>query len=69
MSHRGETLTLPLDGGEGKELALAVSPVQERLPVYLAAMSPGMIALAGSWPTAGWPSTSRPSTSPRCGPI
>ncbi|GIH80017.1 LLM class flavin-dependent oxidoreductase [Planobispora longispora] len=53
VSHRGETLTLPLDGGEGKELALAVSPVQERLPVYLAAMSPGMIALAGEL-ADGW---------------
>ncbi|NUR84460.1 MAG: LLM class F420-dependent oxidoreductase, partial [Nonomuraea sp.] len=53
VTHDGPTLTLPLPGSEGKELALAVAPVQERLPVYLAAMGPGMVALAGEL-ADGW---------------
>ncbi|GGP76612.1 LLM class F420-dependent oxidoreductase [Streptosporangium pseudovulgare] len=53
VSHSGPTMTLPLPGGQGKELSLAVSPAQERLPVYLAAMGPRTTALAGEL-ADGW---------------
>src|SRR5215204_4986947 len=36
----GETLTLPLPDGPGKALKLTIAPVQERIPVYLAAIGP-----------------------------
>ncbi|MFI0355756.1 LLM class F420-dependent oxidoreductase [Actinomadura sp. 9N407] len=45
--HQGETLTVPLPGGQGKEMTLAVSPVQEDLPVYLATIGPKAVALTG----------------------
>src|ERR1700710_1220812 len=43
----GETLELPLPDGPGKALKLTISPVQERIPVYLAAIGPKNTALAG----------------------
>jgi F420-dependent oxidoreductase-like protein len=43
----GETLELPLEGGQGKALKLTISPVQERIPIYLAAIGPKNTALAG----------------------
>ncbi|MDE3070393.1 MAG: LLM class F420-dependent oxidoreductase [Acidobacteriota bacterium] len=43
----GETLTLPLPDGQGKALKLTISPVQERIPIYLAAIGPKNTALAG----------------------
>jgi F420-dependent oxidoreductase-like protein len=43
----GETLQLPLPDGPGKALRLTVAPVQERLPIYLAAIGPKNTALAG----------------------
>jgi F420-dependent oxidoreductase-like protein len=43
----GETLELPLDGGQGKALKLTISPVQEQIPIYLAAIGPKNTALAG----------------------
>ena len=36
----GETLTLPLPDGPGKALKLTIAPVQERIPIYLAAIGP-----------------------------
>ncbi|MBA2310971.1 MAG: LLM class flavin-dependent oxidoreductase [Pseudonocardiales bacterium] len=47
VRHSGPTLTVPRPNSEGKELKLAVSPVQERLPIYLAAMGPKATCLAG----------------------
>ncbi len=44
---RGETLELPLPDGPGRALKLTVAPVQEPLPVYLAAIGPRSVALAG----------------------
>jgi F420-dependent oxidoreductase-like protein len=44
---QGETLELPLTGGQGKALKLTISPVQERIPIYLAAIGPKNTALAG----------------------
>jgi F420-dependent oxidoreductase-like protein len=43
----GETLQLPLPDGPGKALKLTISPVQERIPIYLAAIGPKNTALAG----------------------
>jgi F420-dependent oxidoreductase-like protein len=42
----GETLELPLPDGPGKALKLTISPVQERIPIYLAAIGPKNTALA-----------------------
>ncbi len=36
----GETLELPLPDGPGKALKLTIAPVQERIPVFLAAIGP-----------------------------
>ncbi|MDO8210774.1 LLM class F420-dependent oxidoreductase [Conexibacter sp. CPCC 206217] len=44
---RGETLELPLPDGPGKALKLTIAPVQERIPIYLAAIGPKNTALAG----------------------
>src|SRR5271155_2765025 len=43
----GETPELPLPNGPGKALKLTISPVQERIPIYLAAIGPKNTALAG----------------------
>ena len=43
----GETLELPLPDGPGKALKLMISPVQERIRIYLAAIGPKNTALAG----------------------
>jgi len=43
----GERYTLPLPDGPGKALKLMISPVQERMPIYLAATGPKNTALCG----------------------
>jgi F420-dependent oxidoreductase-like protein len=47
LEFHGETLELPLPDGPGKPLKLTISPVQERIPIYLAAIGPKNTALAG----------------------
>src|SRR5215217_5460198 len=47
LEYRGETLELPLPDGPGKALKLTIAPVQERIPIYLAAIGPKNTALAG----------------------
>jgi F420-dependent oxidoreductase-like protein len=47
VEFHGETLELPLPDGPGKALKLTISPVQERIPVYLAAIGPKNTELAG----------------------
>src|SRR6476661_4657027 len=47
LEFSGETLELPLPDGPGKALKLTIAPVQERIPVYLAAIGPKNTALAG----------------------
>ena len=47
VEFHGETLELPLPDGPGKALKLTISPVQDRIPVYLAAIGPKNTALAG----------------------
>jgi F420-dependent oxidoreductase-like protein len=43
----GQTLTLPLPDGPGRALKLTIAPVQERIPIYLAAIGPNNTRLAG----------------------
>jgi F420-dependent oxidoreductase-like protein len=43
----GETLELPLPDGPGKALKLTIAPVQDRIPIYLAAIGPNNTRLAG----------------------
>jgi F420-dependent oxidoreductase-like protein len=47
VEYHGETIELPLPDGPGKALKLMISPVQERIPIYLAAIGPKNTALAG----------------------
>jgi len=47
VDFHGETLELPLPDGPGKALKLTISPVQERIPIYIAAIGPKNTALAG----------------------
>jgi F420-dependent oxidoreductase-like protein len=47
LEYHGETLELPLPEGPGKPLKLMITPVQEHIPIYLAAIGPKNTALAG----------------------
>jgi len=47
VEYHGETIELPLPDGPGKALKLTIAPVQERIPIYLAAIGPKNTALAG----------------------
>ena len=40
LEFHGETIDLPLPDGPGKALKLTIAPVQERIPIYLAAIGP-----------------------------
>ena len=47
LTYEGKHWTLPLPDGPGKALRLTVHPVRERLPIYLAAVGPRNLQLAG----------------------
>lgn len=47
LTFDGEFFTLPLPDGPGKALTLTVHPVRERIPIYLAAVGPKNLELAG----------------------
>jgi F420-dependent oxidoreductase-like protein len=47
VEYHGETLELPLPDGPGKPLKLMIGPVQDQIPIYLAAIGPKNTALAG----------------------
>jgi F420-dependent oxidoreductase-like protein len=53
VEFKGETLELPLPDGPGKALKLTIAPVQERMPIYLAAIGPKNTAL-GAEIADGW---------------
>jgi F420-dependent oxidoreductase-like protein len=53
VAYQGETLELPLPDGPGKALKLTIAPMQPRLPIYLGAMGPRNLALAGEL-ADGW---------------
>jgi F420-dependent oxidoreductase-like protein len=47
LTFDGEFFTLPLPDGPGKALTLTVHPVRDSLPIYLAAVGPKNLELAG----------------------
>jgi F420-dependent oxidoreductase-like protein len=47
LTYSGEVYELPLPDGPGKALKLMLEPVQERIPIYLAAIGPKNTQLAG----------------------
>src|SRR3954449_8879435 len=47
VEYHGQTIDLPLPDGPGKALKLTIAPVQENMPIYLAAIGPKNTALAG----------------------
>jgi F420-dependent oxidoreductase-like protein len=47
VEFHGETLELPLPDGPGKALKLTIAPIQDHIPIYLAAIGPKNTALAG----------------------
>lgn len=53
VSYTGEHYRLPLPDGPGKALKLTVHPVREHIPVYLAAVGPKNLELAGE-KADGW---------------
>ena len=46
VSFDGETMVLPLPDGPGKALKLTIAPVQERMPIFVAAIGPKNTQLA-----------------------
>ncbi len=47
LVYEGEHYTLPLPDGPGKALKLTIAPVQERVPIYIAAIGPKNTQLTG----------------------
>ena len=47
LEWQGEAYTLPLPDGPGKALKLMISPVQDRIPIYIAAIGPKNTQLTG----------------------
>ena len=47
LEYDGEIYKLPLPDGPGKALKLMIGPVQERIPIYIAAIGPKNTALTG----------------------
>ena len=47
LEFEGELYTLPLPDGPGKALKLTIAPVQERIPIYIAAIGPKNTQLTG----------------------
>ncbi len=47
VEYHGQTLELPLPNGPGRALKLTIAPVQEQIPIYLAAIGPRNTELAG----------------------
>src|SRR4051794_3738281 len=53
VDYHGSTLELPLPDGPGKALKLTIGPVQESIPIYIAAIGPKNTALAAEI-AEGW---------------
>lgn len=47
LEYHGEVYELPLPDGPGKALKLMIGPVQERIPIYIAAIGPKNTTLTG----------------------
>ena len=53
LEYHGETIELPLPDGPGKALKLTIAPVQDQIPVYIAAIGPKNTALTAEIADAG----------------
>jgi F420-dependent oxidoreductase-like protein len=47
LEYKGELYELPIPDGPGKALKLMIAPVQERMPIYIAAIGPKNTTLTG----------------------
>jgi F420-dependent oxidoreductase-like protein len=47
LEYHGESYELPIPNGPGKALKLMIAPVQERIPIYIAAIGPKNTQLTG----------------------
>jgi F420-dependent oxidoreductase-like protein len=47
VRYAGDHFTLPMSGGPGRALRLMVHPIRKSVPIYLAAIGPKNLALAG----------------------
>ena len=47
LEYEGEIYELPIPNGPGKALKLTISPIQERIPIYVAAIGPKNTQLTG----------------------
>jgi F420-dependent oxidoreductase-like protein len=47
VEYHGESYELPIPNGPGKPLKLMIGPVQEKIPIYIAAIGPKNTALTG----------------------
>jgi F420-dependent oxidoreductase-like protein len=56
VNHQGDRFQIPLPGGDGKPMRLSMPPNTD-IPIYLAALSPKMLALTGEV-ADGWLGTS-----------
>ncbi|MDP9344861.1 MAG: LLM class F420-dependent oxidoreductase [Actinomycetota bacterium] len=65
VEFHGETIDLPLPDGPGKALKLTIAPVQERIPIYLAAIGPKNTELAGEIADGWIPTLLSPEHLPR----
>ena len=72
VTFSGEHYQLPLPDGPGKPLKLTIAPVSEHIPIYLAAVGPKNLELAGEladgWLAIFYAPEFAPSSWTRCGP-
>jgi F420-dependent oxidoreductase-like protein len=47
LEYSGESIELPLPDGPGKALKLTIGPVQDEIPIYIAAIGPNNVKLVG----------------------
>jgi F420-dependent oxidoreductase-like protein len=47
LEYKGETYELPLPDGPGKALKLMIGPIQDKIPIYIAAIGPKNTQLTG----------------------
>jgi F420-dependent oxidoreductase-like protein len=47
LIYSGESIELPLPDGPGKALKMTIGPVQEEVPIYIAAIGPNNVKLVG----------------------
>src|SRR5256885_4980390 len=65
LEYHGESYELPIPDGPGKALKLMISPVQESIPIYIAAIGPKNTQLTGEI-AHGWVPTFFPPADLKC---